>query len=533
MKMNLEGMKKHDLTQFMQRQSVLAMEKAAQDVAVQILHSAAMVPKDAAALDRITKALVTPHPVDKMVSQADAFNALQATIFDNAVTVLEPADKVDAAVPVRAETIEVAAPVASTADAVKGAASIKTVPLREALAMQNDVNERCSEVDTFGTVIDKSIALVMAEGSDAEARRVLEAATRIEVARLVNDGSGPLVERAVRLCDKSALTSIVRFVRDDKLHQLIATFHDDKAVADFLTDLDDQSFERVLKNVGDEVAERVAKIDDRELMAVFARLAEERKAAQTIGDLLAVDAEEDALVAIKGIIENGPHGAIRRLSDEDLARIINGLNNATVIKLFNSSGCDAASRIITNLPDRRLASFTRYAGKKTLVLLLHYASNKVVSRIVAGVHVERLAQILHGAGVRRVIGKLDGNAISRVINDGGEHLARSVTELMELSVPVVENLPKQIIEAAPQNLGPFDFGFWFRKKVIALAGPHGKALEDKLYAEVAGDLIYVVSTGFEPPHRYVPSHEALAFVERAAKAKAPENAEPEYEGMTP
>jgi hypothetical protein len=92
MKMNLEGMKKHDLTQFMQRQSVLAMEKAAQDVAVQILHSAGMVPKDAAALDRITKALVTPHPVDKMVSQADAFNALQATIFDNAVTVLEPAE---------------------------------------------------------------------------------------------------------------------------------------------------------------------------------------------------------------------------------------------------------------------------------------------------------------------------------------------------------------------------------------------------------------------------------------------------------
>ena len=59
MKTNLQGMKKHDLTQFMQRQTALAMEKVVQEVAVQILHSAGMVPKDAAALDRITKALIT------------------------------------------------------------------------------------------------------------------------------------------------------------------------------------------------------------------------------------------------------------------------------------------------------------------------------------------------------------------------------------------------------------------------------------------------------------------------------------------
>lgn len=99
MKTNLQGMKKHDLTQFMQRQTALAMEKVVQEVAVQILHSAGMVPKDAAALDRITKALITHHSVDRMVSQADAFNALQATIFDNAVTVLEPAETPEAPTP--------------------------------------------------------------------------------------------------------------------------------------------------------------------------------------------------------------------------------------------------------------------------------------------------------------------------------------------------------------------------------------------------------------------------------------------------
>jgi hypothetical protein len=43
--------------------------------------------------------LITPHPVDKMVSQADAFNALQATIFDNAVTVLEPAETLEGPAP--------------------------------------------------------------------------------------------------------------------------------------------------------------------------------------------------------------------------------------------------------------------------------------------------------------------------------------------------------------------------------------------------------------------------------------------------
>ena len=110
---------------------------------------------------------------------------------------------------------------------------------------------------------------------------------------------------------------------------------------------------------------------------------------------------------------------------------------------------------------------------------------------------------------------------ARVLSIASDDTVDRVNTLNDLTVPVITDLDKKVLEAA--EAGNLDMCHWHCGTThcragwaVVFGGEDGKTLESKLGSELAGRLIYEASTGRIAPDFFASNSAAMDDIRRCA-----------------
>ncbi len=414
---------------------------------------------------------------------------------------------------------------------------MKTIPLRQAMAMQHEIRSRIS-AETYEAppgVLDQALASALATGSDAEVLGLFDKVRPYQIARVINDGSESACARVVRLydgCWPRHWPWVIGRVKNDKLAQILVNATDHRLANILEHNGGTHNLERLLASADDDQAKRIRSVGSAEVLAEIAKMENDKRLADLVANCISAGDDRGAADIIKAVGHRDAPRVVGKLSDANIARILSALDNAWVTKLFNKSNWGLGAKIINNLADKRIAAVTARTGKREIGSIARDMSSKELSRLMANVHANNFDNLVCYGGVKEIVGRADEAGLKRIADSGGK-LADRATKLMGLSVPVVEDLAQKIIDAvANGGFKTEDWKSWFDLKVIELSGANGAALRSAL-TEDAEELIFEVSTGSVSPGDYTSYEDAITLLDKAVAAGKTPEPEPEYEGMTP
>ena len=143
---------------------------------------------------------------------------------------------------------------------------------------------------------------------------------------------------------------------------------------------------------------------------------------------------------------------------------------------------------------------------------------KIFSAKIEGMSDEELTAYINSPG--------SASTVDRVLSLCSDSTVDRVQTLINLEIPVVENIDQKILEAITAEGCSLNMGAWHTCKTthcragwaIHLAGKEGYALEKKLGdSEMAGRMIYTVSRpGVPYPDFYAPTEVALEDIKKCA-----------------
>jgi hypothetical protein len=231
---------------------------------------------------------------------------------------------------------------------------------------------------------------------------------------------------------------------------------------------------------------------------------------------------------------------VNELSDEELARLLAVVDDATLMRALSVVDDDTLKRLLSATDDRVLAHILSIsdndvlarmlaaADDRILVRALRIADDRALARALSVVDDDTLARMLAAADGRtltrglsvvddytlaRVLSVVDDRALTCGLSGVDSFGLKRISRFRSFRVPIVPDLDKRVAEAVEQHgLGAGRYAW-----AITLAGEAGAALKAAVGPEMAGRLIYEASTGRIAPDPYMPNEEALADIRRCAQ----------------
>jgi hypothetical protein len=208
--------------------------------------------------------------------------------------------------------------------------------------------------------------------------------------------------------------------------------------------------------------------------------------------------------------------ASRALRDAALSNI-EGMTDAELrLALSDSDGASNVDRVLSIASDNTVDRVLSIASDNTVDRVLSIASDNTVDRVLS---------IASDNTVARVLSIASDNTVDRVLSIASASTVARFQAIKALTVPVVADLDKRMLEAA--EAGNLRMDRWHCGTThcragwaVIFGGDEGAKLEEALGSETAGRLIYEASTGRMAPDFFASNEAAIADIRRCAGVAA-------------
>src|SRR6185295_830967 len=216
-------------------------------------------------------------------------------------------------------------------------------------------------------------------------------------------------------------------------------------------------------------------------------------------------------------------------SDSTVARVLSLCSDSTVARVLSLCSDSTVDRVLSLCSDSTVARVLSLCSDSTVARVLSLCSDSTVARVLSLCSASTVARVLSlcsDSTVDRVLSLCSDSTVARVLSLCSDSTVDRVQTLINLEIPVVENIDQKILEAITAEGCSLNMGAWHTCKTthcragwaIHLAGKEGYALEKKLGdSEMAGRMIYTVSRpGVPYPDFYAPTEVALEDIKKCA-----------------
>src|SRR6185295_18607619 len=209
---------------------------------------------------------------------------------------------------------------------------------------------------------------------------------------------------------------------------------------------------------------------------------------------------------------------IEGMSDEELTAYINSPGSAsTVDRVLSLCSDSTVARVLSLCSDSTVARVLSLCSDSTVARVLSLCSDSTVARVLS---------LCSDSTVDRVLSLCSDSTVARVLSLCSDSTVDRVQTLINLEIPVVENIDQKILEAITAEGCSLNMGGWNTCKTthcragweIHLAEKEGYAFEKKLgISYMAGRMVYTVSRpGVPYPDFYAPTEVALEDIKKCA-----------------
>jgi hypothetical protein len=188
----------------------------------------------------------------------------------------------------------------------------------------------------------------------------------------------------------------------------------------------------------------------------------------------------------------------------------------TVDRVLSIASAYTVDRVLSIASDDTVARVLSIASAATVDRVLSIASDNTVDRVLS---------IASAATVDRVLSIASTSTVARVLSIASDNTVARFQTIKALTVPVVADLDKRMLEAA--EAGNLRMDRWHCGTThcragwaVIFGGDEGAKLEEALGSETAGRLIYEASTGRMAPDFFASNEAAIADIRRCAGVEA-------------